>query len=111
MKRVLIAVVAVAFVALVSTARAADDPTGTWKWETNFGGKTRAGVRTHVITFGEVALVGCNIEPFCEIGLAIKKASPFPVTFMCGYTNGRMAYMPTADDWPSPISVRALTTS
>ena len=50
--------------------------------------------------FGDVALVGCNIEPFCEIGLAVKRASPFPVTIMCGYTNGRMAYMPTADEWP-----------
>jgi hypothetical protein len=65
----------------------------------DFGGKTRAGVRTHVITFGDIALVGCNIEPFCEIGLAVKRASPFPVTFMCGYTNGRMAYLPTADEW------------
>jgi hypothetical protein len=65
----------------------------------DFGGKTSAGVRTHFITFGDVALVGCNIEPFCEIGMAIKRASPFPVTFMCGYTNGRMAYMPTADEW------------
>lgn len=65
----------------------------------DFGGRTNAAVRTHVIAFGEVALVGCNIEPFCEIGLAIKAQSPFPVTFMCGYTNGRMAYLPTADEW------------
>lgn len=65
----------------------------------DFGGKTSAGVHTHFITFGDVALVGCNIEPFCEIGMAIKQQSPFPVTFMCGYTNGRMAYMPTADEW------------
>ena len=65
----------------------------------DFGGKTNAAVRAHFITFGEVALVGCNIEPFCEIGLAVKQASPFPITFMCGYTNGRMAYMPTAEEW------------
>jgi hypothetical protein len=65
----------------------------------DFGGKTRAGVRTHFTTFGDVALVGCNIEPFCEIGLAIKRQSPFPFTAMCGYTNGRMAYMPTAEEW------------
>jgi hypothetical protein len=65
----------------------------------DFGGKTSAGVRTHIVTFGDVAIVGCNIEPFCEIGLAVKKASPFPMTFMCGYTNGRMAYMPTAEEW------------
>jgi neutral ceramidase len=66
----------------------------------DFGGKTSAGVKTHFITFGDFAFVGCNIEPFCEIGLAVKAQSPFPVTFMCGYTNGRMAYMATAEEWP-----------
>ena len=65
----------------------------------DFGGKANAGVRTHIITFGDVAVVGCNIEPFCEIGMAIKRKSPFAFTFMSGYTNGRMAYMPTADEW------------
>ncbi len=65
----------------------------------DFGGNTSAGVRTHFITFGDVALAGCNLEPFCEIGMAIKRQSPFPATFMCGYTNGRMAYLPTGDEW------------
>jgi neutral ceramidase len=65
----------------------------------DFGGKTSAAIRTHLLTFGEIAIVGCNIEPFCEIGLAIKRESPFPVTFMCGYTNGRMAYLPTPEEW------------
>jgi hypothetical protein len=65
----------------------------------DFGGKASAGVRTHFITFGDVALVGCNVEPFCEIGMAIKQQSPFPTAFMCGYTNGRMAYLPTPDEW------------
>jgi len=66
----------------------------------DFGGRTTAGVRTHFLTFGDFAFVGCNIEPFCEIGMAVKKHSPFPMTFMCGYTNGRMAYMATAEEWP-----------
>jgi hypothetical protein len=66
----------------------------------DFGGKTSAGVRTQIITFGDLALIGCNIEPFCEIGMNVKKNSPFPVTFMSGYTNGRMAYMATAEEWP-----------
>jgi Neutral/alkaline non-lysosomal ceramidase, N-terminal len=66
----------------------------------DFGGKTSAGVRMHFIAFGDVALVGCNIEPFCEIGMDIKTRSPFPITFMSGYTNGRMAYMATAQEWP-----------
>jgi len=37
------AVVTLAFAGLLSTARAADDPTGTWKSETMAGGKTREG--------------------------------------------------------------------
>jgi hypothetical protein len=65
----------------------------------DFGGKTSAGVRTHFITFGDIALVGCNIEPFAETGLNIKKNSPFSVTLFSGYTNGRLAYMATADEW------------
>lgn len=65
----------------------------------DFGGATSARIRTHFITFGDVALVGCNIEPFCEIGLTIKQQSPFPFTSMSGYTNGRLAYMATADEW------------
>ena len=65
----------------------------------DFGGKRDAAVRAHLITFGDIALVGCNLEPFFEIGLVVKRGSPFPATFMCGYTNGRMAYLPTADEW------------
>jgi hypothetical protein len=66
----------------------------------DFGGKTNAGVRAHFITFGDIALVGCNIEPFCEIGMEVKKRSTFPFTSMSGYTNGRMAYMAIAEEWP-----------
>jgi hypothetical protein len=65
----------------------------------DFGGKTSAGVRTHFITLGDVAFIACNIEPFAETGIAIKKQSPFPFIFFSGYTNGRMAYMATADEW------------
>ena len=65
----------------------------------DFGGKESAGVRAHFLSFGDTAIVGCNIEPFCEIGLAVKRQSPFAFTFLCGYTNGRMAYMPTAEEW------------
>jgi hypothetical protein len=66
----------------------------------DFAGQTTAAVRAHFITFGDVALVGCNIEPFCETGMAIKQQSPFPVTCLSGYTNGRLAYMATPLEWP-----------
>lgn len=65
----------------------------------DFGGKEKAGIRAHFVALGDVAIVGCNIEPFAEIGTFIKHWSPFPFTFVCGYTNGRMAYLPTAEDW------------
>jgi hypothetical protein len=41
MRRLVVAAVVVTLVGLVSSARAAENPTGTWKWETNFGGKAR----------------------------------------------------------------------
>jgi len=41
MKRIALAAVVFAFVGLMGTARGAENPTGTWKWETNFGGKAR----------------------------------------------------------------------
>jgi hypothetical protein len=41
MKRIGMAAFVLAFVGLVSPAIAAENPTGTWKWETSFGGKTR----------------------------------------------------------------------
>lgn len=41
MKRLVAATVVLVFVGTVGVARAADDPTGTWKMETSFGGKTR----------------------------------------------------------------------
>jgi hypothetical protein len=66
----------------------------------DFAGQTTAVVRAHFITFGDVALVGCNIEPFCETGMAVKQQSPFPFTCLSGYTNGRLAYMATPQEWP-----------
>jgi Neutral/alkaline non-lysosomal ceramidase, N-terminal len=66
----------------------------------DFVGQTSTGVRANFITFGDVALVGCSIEPFCQTGMDIKARSPFPVTLVSGYTNGRLAYMATAEEWP-----------
>jgi len=40
MKRLVAAALLLAFVGLVSPARAAEDPTGTWKWSTTFGDNT-----------------------------------------------------------------------
>jgi hypothetical protein len=42
MKRLLAPVVVVAILAVAGAARAADDPTGTWKWERKFNDQTFA---------------------------------------------------------------------
>jgi hypothetical protein len=42
MKRLLAPVVVVAILAMAGAARAADDPTGTWKWERKFNDQTFA---------------------------------------------------------------------
>ncbi len=49
---------------------------------------------------GPVALVGMPVEPFGEIGTAIKSQSPFAATFVSGYTNGAAGYMPSASAYP-----------
>jgi hypothetical protein len=45
---------------------------------------------------GEFVLVTFPGELTVEIGLAIKKRSPHPTTFVAGYTNGYIYYTPTA---------------
>ena len=41
-----------------------------------------------------------NVETFFETGLAIREASPAAYTFVLGYTNGLMAYLPREEDFP-----------
>ncbi|WP_236973652.1 hypothetical protein [Membranihabitans maritimus] len=45
-------------------------------------------VEVQVITLGSIAIVALPGEPMTDIGLAIKKASPFPHTLVLGYSNG-----------------------
>ena len=48
------------------------------------------------LRLGDALLVTTPGETFVEIGLAIKAASPLPHTFVLGYTNGNVGYIPTA---------------
>ncbi len=50
---------------------------------------------------GQFVLVTFPGEPFAEVGLRIKKQSPFPQTFLAGYANGHLGYAPTADAYRS----------
>jgi hypothetical protein len=46
---------------------------------------------------GPLAAVTVPGELFCEIGMRIKAASPFPHTLIAGYTNGSVGYLPTPE--------------
>ena len=41
-------------------------------------------------------------EPSVEVGLAIKKSAPRPLTFVAGYTNGYLYYAPTEKQRANP---------
>jgi hypothetical protein len=62
-----------------------------------YGGRRRISLTLEGLRLGDSAIVGCNGEPFCEIGLAVKADSPFRETFFGGYTGPSLGYIP----WPS----------
>jgi len=53
---------------------------------------------TTLVINRQIALVGLPGEPFVGLQLSLKQRSPLPATFMCGYTNGYIAYFPTIRD-------------
>jgi len=52
------------------------------------------------LRIGDVALVGLGVEAFFETGEQIKANSPWPDTFVLGYTNGTIMYLPRKEDYP-----------
>ena len=54
----------------------------------------------HAFRIGDVAIVGLNVEAFFETGEEIRANSPWPDTFVLGYTNGTIMYLPRAQDYP-----------
>lgn len=65
-----------------------------------YGGQQSFPVELHLLQIGPAVLAGTEGEPFAEIGIAIKHASPFPATWFGGYTSGWAGYIPTADSYP-----------
>ncbi len=57
-------------------------------------------IEFQAIRLGPCALVGIPVEPFAEIGAAVKQGSPFTTTFYSGYTNGVNHYLPMAYAYP-----------
>jgi hypothetical protein len=52
------------------------------------------------IRVNDIVIAGMNAEVFFETGLSIKRQSPFKDTFVLGYTNGTIGYLPQAQDYP-----------
>ena len=57
-------------------------------------------VRIEALRIGELALLSMPGEPFAEIGQAVKRGSPVPVTMFCGYSSGEGGeYMPIDSEY------------
>ena len=54
-------------------------------------------VIVQAIRIGDFAVCGIPFETFVEIGLDLKKRSPFPQTMVVGLANGRHGYLPTPE--------------
>jgi neutral ceramidase len=65
--------------------------------ETTFMAKypDKVTIPLQVMRIGDVGVVAIPCEVFAEIGLEIKKASPFPITCVVSLANGYNGYLPT----------------
>ena len=63
-------------------------------------GKTSIPWPLQAVRIGDIALVATGGEPFSQIGVSIRKLSPFPYTLVSGYTNGGFGYIPTREAFP-----------
>lgn len=68
-------------------------------WAKLCRGRDQLPTTLHGIRMGSVALVGFPGEPFAEIGVRVRDASPFQYTHMAGYSNGVTGYVPTAEEF------------
>lgn len=54
-------------------------------------------VIVQALRIGDLAVCGFPFETFAEIGLDLKRRSPFPQTMVIGLANGRYGYLPTPE--------------
>lgn len=54
-------------------------------------------VKVQAIRIGDFAVCAIPFEAFVEIGLELKRRSPFPLTMVVGLANGRHGYLPTPE--------------
>ncbi|MFO8080445.1 MAG: hypothetical protein R6V07_09075 [Armatimonadota bacterium] len=68
----------------------------TWSVHLQRQRDTNLSYEIQVLRIGDMAIVGLPGEPFVELGLAIKMASPFQPTFIAHCTSHYTGYIPTA---------------
>jgi len=61
------------------------------------GGPETMKVRLQALRIGELAVCALPFETFVEIGLDLKKRSPFARTMVLGIANGYLGYLPTPE--------------
>jgi len=66
----------------------------------SFGDRSELAVELNLLQIGPAVLAAIPCEPFAQIGLAIKAASPFPFTWFGGYVGGWFGYLPVPEEYP-----------
>ena len=87
-------------------ARVVNRPTR--NWEENYARETTLLARwpatkeitLQALAIGDFVIAPVPCETFGSTGLAIKKASPFPLTMVIGLANGYHGYLPPPDQFP-----------
>ncbi|HEY0551614.1 MAG TPA: hypothetical protein VGF13_18565 [Verrucomicrobiae bacterium] len=80
----------------------------TRNWEENYARETTLladwpatkEITLQALAIGDFAIAAVPCETFGSTGLAIKKASPFPLTMVVGLANGYHGYLPPPDQFP-----------
>jgi hypothetical protein len=80
----------------------------TRNWEENYARETTLmaewpatkEITLQTLAIGDFVIVAVPCETFGSTGLAIKKASPFPLTMVIGLANGYHGYLPPPDQFP-----------
>lgn len=80
----------------------------TRNWEENYARETTLladwpatkEITLQALAIGDFVLAAVPCETFGSTGLAIKKASPFPLTMVVGLANGYHGYLPPPDQFP-----------
>ena len=75
------------------------------EWADNLVAAVKQGNPTHdaviqAIRINDIVLASVSVEAFFQTGQAVKAKSPFEHTQFLGYSNGCVAYLPRAEDYP-----------